>query len=121
MARNPVSAPQAAPSTLQRCRVYVDPKAEHLDPVMVTRAGMSLQWIKKEGDMPNAPGAALAVATAKGLLAAVRAFAAARGVSVSLDEDGACVVLDRPRCSVHGSEVCKTATSWSVHCENSSI
>lgn len=109
---------QAAPSTLRRCRLYVDPQGQHYSagPLEEERLGLSLNWYWEEGLLPNDPNVSLSLASAEELFDALRGFAASRNVAVRLDAAGGCVVLDRPQCSVHGSEVCKTDQTWGVQC-----
>ena len=109
---------QAASSTLRRCRLYVDQRGEHVSPgpIHEKRPGWSLNWYWEEGLLPNEPNVSLSLASAEELLDALRSFAASRNVAVRLDAAGGRVVLNRPHCSVHGSEVCKTDQTWGVQC-----
>ena len=92
------SALQAAPTTLRRCSLYEGANAEsiyHSTPSVPEVPKLLIDRCIKVGP----PGKAydeMEVGSAKELLDAVRTYATACDVSVSLGADGGCVVFDRP-------------------------
>lgn len=86
---------QAAPPSLRRCRIIAGGHGIHsTGTVGKQQTGLSLRWEKEENNVFETwpPHNSASVAE---LSVAVRDFAEARGIAVTLEDDGRCVVFDR--------------------------